>query len=123
MPIRAETFVETYSAVVPTAAPSLLDLFTITIPAKAIFRGITFGNICGTLLAWGTVYWVFLLDGLPLYPYQTIMDQVGFATSRQNIQGIDITGGHTLVIRAYNPTAGDCRMGISLEYVLEYPEQ
>jgi len=123
MTIRSEIFIQNFSYLVPTAAPAYTDLFEIVIPAKAVFRVISFGNYCGTLAAWGTVYWDFLVDDFPLYPYNRIMDQIGYGTGRQAVQGIDLTGGHHFRIRAYNPTAADCQMGISLEYVLEYPEQ
>lgn len=121
MSIRSETFIQNFSGLVPLGGN--LDLFTIVIPAKAVFRAISFGNYCGTFLAWGFVYWEFLHDGYPLYPYQRVLDQIGFGTGRQNVQGVDIEGGHEFRIRAYNPTAANCNMGISLEYVLEYPEQ
>lgn len=114
----SETFVETVSMVVP--AGGRLDLFALTVPPKCSARLLGFGNTCGTLLAWGTVYWTILVDGTPVYPYLRILDQLGFETGRQSFKNIDIPGGHVLTIRAYNPTAADCKLGMSLEYVLFY---
>jgi len=37
--------------------------------------------------------------------------------------GLSFGGGHTFIIRAINSTAAIVRMGISLAYILEYPEQ
>lgn len=118
----AERFIQNYSAVVPTLAPNWVDLVEIIVPAKAIMRVIDFGNYCGTWAAWGFVYWDFYLDDQPLYPYNHIMDQIGFGTGRQVVQAVDITGGHRFRIRATNPTAADVRMGISLAYDFKYPE-
>jgi len=126
MSIRSETFIQNFSGDVPAAAMGVngvLDLFTFVVPAKAVMTPKAFGNYCGTLAAWSFVWWMFLNDEYGLYPYEMILDQIGFGTGRQNVQGIEITGGHTFVIRAVNSTAGIVRMGISLEFLLEYPEQ
>lgn len=120
--MSSERFIQNFSAVVPTAAPAYIDLVEIIVPAKAVMRVIDFGNYCGTWAAWGTVYWDFLCDDQPLFPYNHIMDQIGFGTGRQVVQAVDVFGGHRFRIRAYNPTAADCRMGISLAYDLIYQE-
>lgn len=123
MNIKSEVFAQNFSFLVPTAAPAFLDLWTFVVPAKAVFRALSFGNYLGTLAAWGVVYWDFLHDGYLLYPYNRIMDQIGFGTGRQSIQPVDLYGGHEFRIRAYNPTAADVQMGISLEWLLMYPDQ
>ena len=126
MAIRSETFVQNFSGNVPAAALGVngqLDLFTLTVPARAKMTPTEFGNYCGTLAAWGFVWWDFLNDGYGLYPYEQILDQIGFGTGRQGVQGVTIEGGHTFIIRAINSTAAIVRMGISLAYILEYPEQ
>ena len=121
--MSVERFIQNFSAVVPTAAPAYADLIEIIVPAKATMRVIDFGNYCGTWAAWGTVYWDFFMDDLPLYPYNHIMDQIGFGTGRQIVQAVDINGGHRFRIRAYNPTAADVRMGISLAYDMKYQDK
>jgi hypothetical protein len=121
MTIRSEVFIQPYSALI--LAGTSQDLFAITVPAKAVLKVLSFGNYTDTVLAWTVINWVFYLDNLLLYPFNAIFDQWAFGTERQRIQGIEITGGHTLRIQANNPTAGNVRMGISLEYELSYPEQ
>lgn len=126
MSIRSETFVENYSAAVPAAAlgvPGQVDLFTIVVPSKAVLTVIGFGNYIGTLAAWTFVWWDFLADGYGLYPLNRFFDQVGFGTGRQAVQSVPVQGGHTLIVRAFNNTAGIVNMGISIEYLLEYPDQ
>ena len=121
MSIKSEVFIQPYSALI--LAGTSQDLFTITVPAKAIFKLLKFGNYTDTPLAWTVINWVIYLDGLALYPFNAIFDQWAFGTERQLVQGIEVTGGHTLRFQANNPTAGNVRMGISLEYELSYPEQ
>ena len=118
--MSVQKFIQNYSASVPAA--SSVDLIEIIVPAKATMRVIDFGNYCDTVASWGAIYWDFLMDDLPLYPYNRIMDQIGFGTGRQLVQAIDIYGGHRFRIRAYNPTAGVVKMGISLAYDLKYQE-
>lgn len=121
MSIRFEGFNWDFSDVVPFGG-SLIEM-TMIVPAKALMTVKEFGNSCGTLLAWGVVYWEFQIDGYPAYPYNRVMDQLGFQTGRQGIQEIVIPGGHSFTIIAYNPTAANCRLGISVGYELAYPEQ
>lgn len=117
---RTERFTREYYALVPDA--DFIDLVEIVVPAKAIMRVIDLGNYCGTAAAWGTVYWEFYHDNLPLYPFEIVMEQVMFGLGRQFVQPVEIHGGHFFRIRAVNPTLADCRMGISLHYELEYQE-
>lgn len=116
-----ERFIQNYSASVPLT--SFANLVEIVVPAKAVMRIIDFGNYIDTIGAWGAVYWDFYLDDLPLYPYNHIMDQIGFGTGRQTVQAVDIHGGHKFRIRATNPTAAAVKMGISLAYDMKYPEE
>jgi len=113
---RKEICIQNYSENVPIGGS--YDLITLTVPVRCSIRLISFGNYSGTTAAWGTIYWDFLIDDALIYPYSRIMDPLGYSGARQSIQGVDISGGHTLVVRAYNPTADVCAMGISLEYEL-----
>ena len=118
-PITAatETFTETTSQLV--AAGTAVDLYTLTVPSRCSMQLIGFGN---NSLVWGTVYWEILVDGLSAYPRTArIYDQIGLESGRQAFQNINVLGGHTLTIRATNPSAADCMMGMALEYVLFYP--
>lgn len=117
---KKEVFIQNYSQNVPIGGN--VNLVNMTVPSRCSMRPISFGNYSGTAAAWGTIYWDFLVDGSLLYPYNRIMDPIGMSSSRQGIQGIDISGGHNFIIRAYNPTAAICAMGISLEYELSWSE-
>lgn len=122
MSIRSETFIQNFSATILATTNQVL--ISITVPAKAVMTVLSFGNYASAWTAWGVVYWEFSVDGFPLYPYQRILDQIGFGTQRQAVQAVEITGGHVFQIRAYNPDLLlNYGMGISLEYQLDYPEQ
>jgi hypothetical protein len=122
MSIRAETFIQNFSAIILATTNQIL--IEIVVPAKAVMTVKGFGNYAGAWTAWGTVFWEFSVDEYPLFPYQRIMDQIGFGTNRQNVQAVEITGGHVFRVRAYNPDLLiNYAMGISLEYDLAYPEQ
>ena len=118
--MKTEKFIQNFSADIPIAGA--VDLIDMIIPAKCTMVVLDFGNYCNTVAAWGTIYWDFYNDDLPLYPYNHIMDQIGFGTGRQAVQSVPINGGHRFRIRATNPTAGIVQMGISLEYELRYGE-
>jgi hypothetical protein len=121
-PYRSEEFIQNFSQVVPFAPPNYIDLIEIVVPAKSKMTILDFGNYCDTWAAWGVIYWDFYCDDRPLYPYDHIMDQIGFGTGRQAVQGVPIFGGHRFRVRATNPTAADVRMGISLRYKFDYQE-
>jgi len=118
---RKEVFVENWSQNVPIAGS--VDLVTMTVPSRCSMRLISFGNYSGTVAAWGTIYWEFFVDGSVIYPYNRIMDPLGYSGARQGIQDVNISGGHTLIIRANNPTAAICGMGIILEWELSSIEE
>jgi len=117
---RTERFTREYYALVPDA--DVADLVEIIVPAKTTMRLLDYGNFCGTPAAWGFVYWNFYHDDKALYPYELVYDRVSFGTGRQFVQPVEIHGGHRFRVRANNPTAADCRMGVSLCWEFEYQE-
>ena len=117
---RVEHFIRNYDAVVPLGSD--LDLVEIVVPAKAVMRVLDFGNYIDTPAAWGTIFWEFFHDNLPLYPYEVLYQQIDYGSGRQAVQLVEVHGGHRFRIRAHNPTAGAVRMGISLSYEFEYQE-
>jgi len=109
-----QIFTESFSEIV--TAGSSKELFSITIPVKAKFRFLSFKNSTASFDAWGFIYWIFTLNGVPLYPYEHILDQIDEA------EPLELSGGSTLKITGYNPTAQDLKMGIALSYELQYQE-
>lgn len=125
MIIKRNTFdhkIQDYYATVPTAAPASADLIEVTVPVKSILRIFEVGNWTDTAAAWGTVYWDFFYDDTPLYPFQRIYNQIAFGLGRRRVQTVEILGGHKFRVTAFNPTAGNLVMGITLDMEYEYQE-
>lgn len=118
--MQSKRYINNFSANVAIGGTS--DLFTLQVPTKCRWRLISFGNYTGTIAAWTVIWWEFLGNEVPISPYERIMDQLGYGPQRQEMQQIEVPGGSTVVIRAHNPTAAICAMGISLEYELEFQE-
>lgn len=115
---HSRSYTHNYSQLIPAGSSG--DLFVFAVPSPALFKLTHFGNYTETRAAWGMIFWDFIVNGLIYYPGDHIMDQIGYGQHRQNIDGIELPGGSSLIIRASNPTIADCKMGISLDYVLEF---
>jgi len=123
--VRRERFSNNFSGNVPAAVagvPGQLDLFTFRVPTKCKLRFLAFGNYTNTVAAWGNIWWIFINNLAPMAPYEAILDQIGYGPQRQQIQALEIYGGSTFIVRAFNNTAGIVQMGVSFEYELEYQE-
>lgn len=121
---RTEQFRENHSVNVGIAAVRTA-IFTFTVPPKARCRILEFGNYLGTVAAWGTAYWNFIVNGVALDFYggtPNIFDQVGYAAQRQTSTLREFSGGSLIVLAGSNPTAAILAMGISLSYEFIYQE-
>ena len=121
---RREYFRENHSVAVGIGAVRTV-IGTFTVPAKARAKLIGFGNYCGTVAAWGVIYWEILINGVPVtYVGGTprIMDQVGYAAQRQSTSELEISGGSLVQITGSNPTAAIVQMGFSMELEAIYQE-
>jgi hypothetical protein len=120
MSIKTERFVNNYSATLVGGTNAAL--FTMIVPTKCKWRLLSFGNYTDTVAAWTVIYWSFEKNGQAIFPYDAILDQLGYGPQRSPMQAIEVMGGSTITVRAFNPTAGNVAMGISLEYELEYQD-
>ena len=91
-----------------------VDLFTYTVPAKA--RGVLkkFGNYIDTVAAWGDIVWSILKNGIPVFPYDAILDQIGQGYLPREISPIVFNGGDTLIVRVTNNHIANVQIGIAL---------
>lgn len=100
---------------------SSVVLWTFNVPQFNVLRFKRTGNYTGTPAAWGTIYWSFLVNGIPKFPLDKIMDEIGYGAQPADVEPIEIFGGDKLEIVAYNPSFGaDVKMGIAFVYEL-YP--
>jgi hypothetical protein len=117
---RTERFRENWSVLVPDV--TTVALWTYTVPSKCRLRLLSFGNYLGTVAAWGFVVWALLCNNQRVAPYEAVLDQIGYAAQRQTVTELEFGGGSLLQVTAYNGTAADCQVGVSLEWELIYQE-
>ena len=117
---RREQFRENWSVNVGIGLAAAI--WTYRVPSKCRFKFLSFGNYLGTVAAWGTAYWTLTQNGINVYPYEAIYDQIGYAAQRSTMTELEFNGGATIVITGVNPTAAILAMGVSLEWELIYQE-
>ncbi len=115
--MRIEKKAENFSGALAAPAGSTLTLVNMLVPAKAKMRLLSFGNYMSVAGNWGKVRWDFFINGVLMYPYFAIRDQVGFAASRQEIENKVLYGGQLLeVIVTQESGAADPTVGVSLQW-------
>ena len=117
---RREPNRENWSVLVPDL--TTVALWTYVVPSRCRFILKDLGNYLGTVAAWGFVVWVLLANGMRQPPYEAILDQIGYAAQRQPVTELEFGGGTTLQITAYNGTALDCQVGISIGWELVHDD-
>jgi len=91
-------------------------LFQFHVPSKAVLILKKFANYTDVVGAWGTMTWRILRNGIGLYPYDDIQDEIGYSAMPENIKNIEFRGGDLCVINATNLSGADLIMGIRLVY-------
>lgn len=92
-------------------------LFTYQISSQEIFKMTHFSNYMGTA-DWGNVNWRIKKNGIPISPYDLIVDQLGIQTLPRMTQPIEGRGGDlieieaTLLAGAVDPN----NIGIAIKY-------
>ena len=73
------------------AAVGWTDLFTYQVPSKSKMVLTHFSNYMATA-DWGEVTWRIMRNGVPVFPYETILDQIGISTLPRLIERIVYEG-------------------------------
>lgn len=96
--------------------PAQTDIFTFLVPAKAQMLLTHFSNYM-RVADWGEVTWRFLRNGVPVPPYETILDQVGISTLPRLVQPVLFQGGDYCQIQiAMSGVSVANDVGIALRY-------
>ena len=74
-------------------------LFTYTVASKEHFKVTHFANYMATA-DWGLVAWRIKKNGIPIAPYDYILDMIGIATEPRIIEPIHGRGGDLIEIEA-----------------------
>lgn len=92
-------------------------LFTYQVPNKQTFILRKFGNYCSLVAAWaGTAVWRIQRNGIGIYPYDTINDQLGTSMEPREIKPLFFEGGDVLTIDATNTSGAAIDMGIAISW-------
>jgi len=98
------------------AIGATVELFSFPVPAKAKMEVTNFANYIDCFDAWGLITWKFKRNGVPLYPYEEIMDQIAFGAPLRELAGIEICGGDVFSIDVTNDHDAVVKVGIALNY-------
>jgi len=93
-----------------------ITIFEYTVPTKSILKVTHFGNYISTVSDWGDVIWRILQNGVGLYPYDEIIDQIGMVDDPRVINPFSIPGGDSIKITITNNAAAAVGAGIALRY-------
>ena len=91
-------------------------IFDYTVPTKSILKVTHFGNYLATVAAWGDITWRILQNGVGLYPYDEIIDQIGMIDDPRVITPFSIPGGDNIQITIHNGSAAIVGAGVALRY-------
>ena len=98
------------------ADPAQTDIFTYQVPARAEMLITHFSNYMENA-DWGEVTWRILRNGVPVPPYETIIDEIGISTLPRLTESILYKGGDYCQIQiamSGDSVAND--VGIALRY-------
>ena len=74
-------------------------LFSYVVASKEEFKLTHFSNYMGTA-DWGNVAWRIKKNGIPIAPYDNVVDQIGIATLPRTIKPVYGRGGDLIEIEA-----------------------
>ena len=99
--------------------PAQTDIFTYQVPSRAKMLITHFSNYMQTA-DWGEVTWRILRNGVPVPPYETILDQIGISTLPRLTEPVLFKGGDYCQIQIALSAASVANdVGIALRYEVE----
>jgi len=108
--------IETLSTSRNINAGATVEIFRYQVPSYSKLFIIRFGNYINIFEAWGSITWVFKRNGIPISPYNTIQDQLGYPAQLGQCAGVKIAGGDVFSIDVINDFSDVVSCGISLAY-------
>lgn len=100
------------------ASGSTSELWRFIVPSKSKLILTKFGNYINEPDAWGLIIWRFKRNGVGVYPYSRIEDQLGYPSSLVSLDQVEARGGDLFVIEATNDYGDVVKVGIVLKYQL-----
>ena len=99
-------------------AGSTETLFSFQVPENNILVFRKFGNDIDNMSAWGSVTFSINKNGIGVYPYENIKDQLGFLAIPKDISQIKLNPFDTLTIKVKNNYGSTIKAGIVFQYDL-----
>jgi len=90
--------------------------FSLSVPGKARFVLTHFANYLNILTAWGSITWMIKINGVGVYPYDTLKDQYGYAAEPRPIAPVEVNGGDLFTIEAKNDFSATVGIGVAFRY-------
>ena len=118
---RTEFFAENFSVLTVAAALNTV-IAQMIVPSKCRLRILEIGNYIGTVAAWGLIVWHARCNGITIAPYNAVLDQIGYAAQRSQVERLEFGGGSILSITADNNHVANVQVGVSLAWELIYQE-
>jgi len=75
------------------------NFFAYRVPSGQVFKMTHFSNYMATA-DWGNVEWRITLNGVPWFPYESVLDQIGIATLPRMTEPLVAQGGDEVRIDA-----------------------
>lgn len=93
-----------------------LEFFSFQVPSKAKLVVTHFANGLNLFEAWGVITWIFKRNGVPIYPYGDIKDQIAFGAPLRELAGVEIQGGDLFQVFVKNEYLDVVGVRIALKY-------
>lgn len=87
-------------------------LYSYEVPKGSFLVVTKFGNYISVVGAWGAIEWSLRVNGIPVPPYNLILDQLGQSYEPYAIKPIIVRGGDIFEIDGFNNASGaGCDIG------------
>jgi len=98
------------------------EIFRFTVPARAKGFITHFGNYIKDFDAWGSITWIFKKNGVPVYRYHEIKDQLGWGAQLRELSPIEICGADVFTIDIHNGYLDVMKCGVAIKYEIHEGE-
>lgn len=98
------------------AADATYEIFKFAVPAASKMYVTHFGNYIKEFEAWGSIVWIFKKNGVPIYPYEEIRDQLGWGAMLRELAAVELCGADLFTIDIKNEYLDVVLCGVAIKY-------
>ena len=107
----------TLAKIQDSGEPTIVYEYQVPAQSKAYLK--KFGQIISDFTAVGSVIWRILKNGIPVYPYENILEIIGTAQQPIEIENIEFQGGDTLAVLIENWYNNTPTLGLGVRIIFE----